>query len=308
MKTSRIWLTGSRGFIGSHLVPVLRQDGPDLTCFTNSRSAGSQPEFMDYASERDILRAVAARGLPDVFIHLGWGAMEDPGAAEHLGQNVRDAETLVETLFKAGLGTFVFLGTVNEYGARAGSLSEDLPAEGRMTDYAKGKAEVARFGREKAAQFGRRFISIRLFYTYGAGQRGGSLTNKLYRCHLARTRAELGPCEHYRDYIHVADVAEGIRRISRVEESAVVNLGSGKVVQVREFVELFWKLLGGAPDQLVFGAHAMRAGEPEQPYAYASVDRLRKLTGWAPSLTIQEGIRLTVKGLYERRATDFADV
>ena len=41
----------------------------------------------------------------------------------------------------------------------------------------------------------------------------------------------------------------------------------------------------------------MRKGEPEQPYAFANLDRLKKLTGWAPSLSVEEGVRLTIEGL-----------
>ena len=41
----------------------------------------------------------------------------------------------------------------------------------------------------------------------------------------------------------------------------------------------------------------MRKGEPEQPYAFANLDRLKKLTGWAPSLSAEEGVRLTIEEL-----------
>lgn len=308
MKKKTAWLTGSSGFIGSRTAPVLSESFSELRCLTNNPVAapGAATRFprsyMDFSSPRDIQRAVDRYGVPDVFVHLGWGAMEDPGSNEHLEKNVRDSNTLVETLFKLGLSRFVFLGSVNEYGARVGALSEEMPAEGRMTNYAKGKAFVAEFGFEKAAELGKTFISIRLFNTYGSGQRSSSLINKLFRCYSTRTRVDLGPCEHYRDYIHVSEVAEGIRRICEIPKSTVVNLGSGRVIQVRDFVTTFWKLLGGLPDQLVFGAHPMRAGEPEQPRSYADTKKLKSLTGWTPSLSIEDGIRLTIRGLQEQHA------
>lgn len=306
MKKTTVWLTGSGGFIGSRAAPVLSAAFSKLQCFTNNpetarASGGRFPRtYMEFSSEGDIRRVVDSCGVPDVFVHLGWGAMEDPGSAEHLEKNVRDSDTLIETLFKAGASRFVFLGSVNEYGARVGELSEDMPAEGRMTNYAKGKAAVAKFGLEKAAELGKTFISIRLFNTYGAGQRSGSLINKLYRCYTTRTRADLGPCEHFRDYIHVSEVADGIGRISEIQKSTIVNLGSGRVIQVRDFVTTFWKLLGGSPDQLVIGANPMRAGEPEQPRSYADLTRLKTLTGWTPTLSVEDGIRLTIRELHER--------
>ncbi len=300
MPTRRIWLTGSSGFIGRQVVREFQEAGAHLLCLTNNRErAVSQAQhghrFLDYSSPHDVRRAVEESGLPDAFIHLGWGGMTDPGAPVHLGANVSDSANLVRTLFQAGLGTFVFLGSVNEYGAHAGLLVEDVPAEGRMTDYAKGKAEVARIGLDEARAHDRIFVSIRLFYTYGPGQREGALINTLYRCHFAGVPPDLGPCEHYRDYIHVRDVAEGIRRVSDAKESAVVNLGSGRAVQVREFVRMFWQALGHDPAEIRFGANPMRAGEPEQPHAYARLERLRKLTGWTPGIPLEEGIRLTIE-------------
>ena len=253
--------------------------------------------YLDFSREDDIRRNIELFGLPDIFIHLGWGAMTDPASEVHLDANVEASKTLISTLFKAGLKKFIFLGSANEYGSREGSLCEDMAAEGRLTAYAQGKTRVASFGFEQASKYNKKFISIRLFNTFGSGQREGSLINKLYDCYRQNIKPELGPCEHFRDYIHVSEVVHGIKLICDINESTVVNLGSGTAIKLKDFVILFWKSLGGMPDDLKFGAHPMREGEPKQPYAFANMDRLKRFTGWAPSLSIEEGIRLTIKGL-----------
>jgi nucleoside-diphosphate-sugar epimerase len=290
-----VWLTGAGGFIGSHLGPALEKVYSEVRYFSNTK--GSSRNYMDFGSEEDIRKNIELFGLPDLFIHIGWGAMTDPESKEHLTANVHAGKTLIETLFKAGLPKFVFLGSANEYGAREGLLSEDMPPVGRRTAYAEGKTQVASFGLEQAAKYNKTFISIRVFYAYGSGQRPGSLINKLYNCYRENIKPDLGPCEHFRDYIHVSEVAQGITLISGTNESGIVNLGSGKVIKLKDFVTLFWKSFGGNSDDLQFGAHAARAGEPEQPYAFASTERLKRLTGWVPSLSIEEGIKLTIEGL-----------
>lgn len=257
---------------------------------------GSSRHYLNYSECGSILHIVDKLGVPDIFIHLGWGAMEDPGSEEHLTRNVNDAKSLIDALYDSGLTRFVFIGSVNEYGDRTGLLTEDMPAQGRMTNYGRGKAAVTTYGMEQASRHNRLFISARLFYTYGPGQRSGSLINKLIQSRINGVSPDLGPCEHYRDYIHVTDVAEGIARLCHVDEPAIVNLGSGRAVRVREFVELFWKKLGGAPEDLQFGVHPMRAGEPAQPYSFSSLEKLRCLTGWSPCLSLEEGIKLTIRG------------
>lgn len=304
MKTGYIWLTGANGFIGKHLGPSLKEICSRVQYFTNNKDAKTALDnkeffshFMDFSREDDIRRNIELFGLPDIFIHLGWGAMTDPASEVHLDANVEAGKTLISTLFKAGLKKFIFLGSANEYGGRGGSLSENMAQEGRLTAYAQGKTQVASFGFEQASRYNKKFIAIRLFNTFGAGQRPGSLINKLYECYRQNIKPELGPCEHFRDYIHVSEVVRGITLLCGIDESTIVNLGSGKAIKLKDFVILFWKSLGGTPDDIKFGAYRMREGEPEQPYAFANVDRLKKLTGWAPSLSVEEGMRLTIERL-----------
>ena len=296
MSAKATWLTGSGGFIGRHLVRVLRERSqPSIYLTNNPAHATREGTVVSGFQDRLRLRGLlATAGVPAAFIHLGWGAMEDPGAAEHLTQNVADAKALIDVMFDAGVPTFVFVGSTNEYGARTGLLREDMPAEGHMTNYALGKAAVTAYGIEQAHLRQRTFVAARVFYTYGAGQRAGSLINKLVRCRNEGVNPDLGPCDHFRDYIHAADVAAGLARCCAVRETGVINLGSGTCWQVKEFVTLFWRELGGESDALHFGANPMRAGEPEQPRSFASLAKLQRLTGWRPELTLDEGIRLTI--------------
>lgn len=311
-KINSIWLTGARGFIGGYLAPALQKISRRLVCLSHApgqagATGADGRRFMDFADRRNILDCAREFGVPDVFVHLGWGAMTDPGSEEHLTGNVQCAKTLLDALYEAGLKKFVFIGSANEYGARAGLLTEDLAPEGRLTNYGRAKYAVTLYGLEKARACGSSFICVRPFYVFGAGQRSGSLINKLYRCYLSGQNADLGPCEHFRDYVHVSEVAEGIARLAQVDAITIANLGSGRVIQVKDYVLLFWKLLGGRPEQLIFGANPMRAGEPEQPWAYAGLEHLKELTGWTPTLTLEQGLCLTIEGFQARKKNDFAD-
>lgn len=299
-----VWLTGSGGFIGSPLTLALKQNGMDVRCFTNSAvDANSEKKrehdcfYLDYLNKTDIARQVDNRGLPDVFMHVGWGAMANPESPFHLEENVQAGKILIRTLFELGLSKFVFLGSMNEYGGRVGSLAENMKPEGRLTNYAKGKIQVAEFGLEAARRFKRTFVHIRPFYVFGAGQRRGSLINDLYQSYKLGQAPALGPCDYYRDYIYVEDVVDGIRRISEIAESTTANLGSGNVIKLKDFVTLFWTALGGSKDTLRFGSHPKRPGEPEQPRSYADLTRLKELTNWVPTRSIEDGIDLTIREL-----------
>jgi len=173
-----------------------------------------------------------------------------------------------------------------------------MAPQGRLTNYAKAKGEVEKLGFQAAKIYNKTFISVRTFYVFGSGQRQGSLINDLFQAHLKGTSVNLSPCEHYRDYIHVSDVVEGLKRISAINQSTIVNLGSGKVVKLKDFVIDFWMKMGGDIAKLKFGTKSLLPGEPEQPKSYADLTHLKKLTQWQPQLTLEEGILKTIENLY----------
>lgn len=302
-KTPKIWLTGSRGFIGRPLVRAFRSAQVDLTGFTqnaegaNDSSGETMPVYLDYLDPTDIEDKVNRLGLPDVFIHMGWGEIAKPDSPFHFKEGVQSGKNLIETLFKLGVKKFIFIGTTSQYGGRIGLLSEDMEPQGRLTNYAQAKNEVEKLGFQAAKTYGKIFICVRLSYVFGAGQRQGSLINDLFQAHLKGTSVSLSPCEHYRDYVHVLDVVEGLRRICAVDQSIIVNLGSGKVVQVKDFVIDFWKELGGDSDKLKFGMRTLSPGEPDQPKSYVDLTRLIRLTQWQPELSLEEGIIKTIEDL-----------
>ena len=300
-----VWLTGSRGFIGRPLVVALKKAFSRVICFTNRQLDESLPEqeneclYMDYSNPSEIRARVNELGAPEIFIHLGWGRMADPGSNVHLEGNVEDGKNLLDTVFELGVEKFVFIGSMNEYGGRTGALSEDMEAEGRLTNYAKGKIKVTEYGFQRAKELNKVFIHVRPFYVFGPGQKKGSLINEIYSSFKNGDSPVIGPCDQYRDYIHVFDVAEGILLATKLKDSTTINLGSGKYIQVKEFVAKLWNCLGGDMNRLKFGVLPMRAGEPEQPKSYADLTHLKNLTGWTPDRSLDDGVKLTIAKLDE---------
>jgi len=303
MTKKSIWLTGSRGFIGKHLVKKLNKQNFKITCISNNvqvqNKANSDITFLDYSSRKKIEKYIGRFGRPDIFIHLGWGDMTSPMSKLHLTGNVKEAEILIETFYSAGLEKFIFIGSMNEYGARVGPLKEGMEPIGRLIHYAKGKIRVANYGFSRAQFFNKQFIHIRPFYVYGPGQRQGSLINELFEAYQNNRDAEIGPCDYYRDYIYVKDVAEGIIRSMEIKDSCTINLGVGSFIKVKDFVTIFWDKLGGDMKRLKFGSRPMLKDEPDQPKSYADLTLLIEKTRWRPSYSIEKGIEATIDGLLQ---------
>jgi nucleoside-diphosphate-sugar epimerase len=292
-----IWISGTRGFVGSHLIRSLSSTGDQVRRISNSNTENSNIIHIDFSDRNRIAAAIKKYGVPHTFIHLGWGAVYEPHSKIHLTANISDGKNLISELFSCGLEKFILLGSSAEYVDRQGSLSENMNPEGELNPYVKGKRVVSSYGFETAKRLNKIFIHIRLFYAFGAGQQQNSLINQLYKSYVENSTMNLSPCEHYRDYIAISDVVHGIKLISNINESAIVNLGSGRAIQLKDFVTLFWEVLGGKPERLNFGAHSKPALETEQPRCYANLETLKRLTNWTPSFSVEDGIKLMIKEL-----------
>jgi len=298
--TPKAWVTGSRGFVGSALIKSLRKHDFSVTCITNSRPVEDNALYANYESRESIRSVIDAEGVPDVLFHLGWGDVYEPQSPSHLHENVVNTRNLLDELYQHGLAKAILVGSSSEYGSREGCLSENDPPIGRITNYAQGKLAACRYGFEAASKHKRTFIHVRLFHTLGAGVRQSSLINQLYKSYCDSTVLGLSACDQFRDYIHLSDAVEGIMRISSIDSSEIVNLGSGHKIQLRDLIEIFWRQLGAPTELIRFGAHQRPAHEPVQPPCYASLDKLRRLTNWQPIVSIEEGITRTIAELKAR--------
>lgn len=292
-----VWITGSRGFIGSYLALALSNYGYEVKFLTNT--IGSNKEFLyaDFSNRSQIKKVINGKQTPDIFIHLGWGNVYEPHHECHINQNLQEGINLIDEFYSSGVKKIVLIGSSSEYGDRQGLLKESFTPTGKVNNYVKGKIALSKYGLKYPKKKNQVFIHIRLFYTYGAGQKHNSLINQLYKNFLNGKEISLSPCEHYRDYIYVNEAAEGICKIAQTNKSGIINLGSGKVVLLKEFVKLFWKELGADSQKLLFGSHQLPELEQSQPKSYADLTILKNRTSWVPTISLQNGIEQTVKHL-----------
>jgi nucleoside-diphosphate-sugar epimerase len=83
----------------------------------------------------------------------------------------------------------------------------------------------------------------------------------------------------------------------------VVNVVTGELTTVRSFAQTAARVLGISPTRLLFGALPVRY-EEEMQHGPISNLKLKELTGWAPSIAIEEGIRRTVNFLAQCAAQE----
>ncbi|MCJ8142808.1 NAD-dependent epimerase/dehydratase family protein [Ancylobacter sp. A5.8] len=304
-------LLGGCGFVGRHVALLLAKNGHDVVLADRSPIAADFPEGLAGKiswRELDLAKADWAdlvRGV-DVVHHYAWGSIpataNEKPAGDLLG-NVVPTIALLEVLRNLGRERAPRLVFTSSGGTVYGSLQQIPVAEEHplnpLNAYGAGKATAELYITAYARQYGLDCRVARLSNPYGAGQnlaRGqGAVTTFLHRALNREPIVIWGDGEVVRDYIHIADVADGLCALACMDEIGVhnvFNLGSGHGVSLNAVVA---QLEAGLGRRLDVRREAARPYDV--PVSVLDISRMRDILHWGPRLNLSDGIRRTLSDL-----------
>lgn len=292
---NRILLTGAGGFVGARVARQLVEQGRDVALLL--RRSSDTRRIEDLLGRCTIVRGdladLAAVRVPiemfrpDATIHIAWEGVKgaDRDSQVHL-RNVSSSIELYQMTQSLGAGRFVGLGSQAEYGPLPGRISESAPA--RPTHcYGAAKLATALVLERSAAASGRGFAWLRLFSSYGPDDDPTWLLPYLTRTLLTGGKPKVTRAEQVWDYIHVDDVARGVIAAVDSQASGIFNLGSGRALPLRQIIETLRDLIDPALP-IGFGEIDYRADQVM--HLEADIDALQAATGWAPQVSIEDGL------------------
>lgn len=305
----RVVVTGASGFIGRWVASLLSQVGADLWLIARDPKGLSrvcdlfsiQGQYMHLDLEKPLaFREAYAKLRPAItFNCIGYG-IDQSERDENLSYaiNARLVYEMAETIaMKEGPAwgglRIVQVGSAFEYGPIQAIISEES-APVPQTVYGKSKLAGTRHLQTLCEQTGLRAVTARVFTVYGPGEHSTRLLPSILRSAKTGEPLDLTGGKQQRDFTFVKDVAEGLLRLGLVAEvpRQVVNLATGKLTSVRDFLECACRLLGVNPNQMRFGAIPYREDELWQ--YQADVSRLEHVLKWRPMCTVSEGIKQTI--------------
>lgn len=292
---ARVIVTGGTGFIGRHVVARLVVQGANPVVFTARRDValprGAEAVMVDL-TDTDAVRAAVAAADSDTLMHLAWQpVVQGLWSAPENVDWVRHSLHLAEAFMAAGGRRMVFAGSCGEYDWSGGLCAEELTPLRPSTLYGGCKLALFAILEPLAREAGVSLAWGRAFFVYGPGEHPSRLGASVVGALLDGQPALCTHGLQLRDYLHVADVAEGFVSLLESGHDGAFNLASGHPVRVRDLIEALAEATG-CPELVELGARQAPAHEP--PLIVADMTKSHAALDWRPRFDLQSGARDTV--------------
>lgn len=306
IRPGRILVTGGAGFIGSHLVEALLAQGRPVRVLDNLATGSRanlahldgyewvEGDLLDYETCRAACEGVAGV-LHEAAIPSVPRSVEDPLGSFRSGPAA--TTNILEAARRAGVVRFVFAASSSAYGD-----TEELPKHEAMlpkplSPYAAGKLAGEYSVRVYAETMGLDGISLRYFNVFGPRQDPSSpYSGVISLFNRAMSRGDrpiiYGDGGQTRDFTYVANVVRANLLALDAPgplRGEVVNVGTGAQVSLLDLVAAINRLLGRSIEPEF---RPGRAGDVR--HSLASLDRVRAVLGYEPSVDFEEGLKLTL--------------
>ena len=299
----KILITGGAGFIGSHLAKKLIGSGWQVVIVDRLGEQASQlkkdrlEKFLNPADyifyDREMtdlseLKKIFSRYQFDVICHLAAITNLEPDSEIYNKMNILGTINVFEAAKNFKVPKVVFASSSMVYGA-----NPDLPfRERHNTDrplslYAATKKADETLAYTYHYLYGISAVGLRFFTTYGPWSRPDMSISRFTEKILADqpiTVRENGQIK--RDYIYIDDTVNGIvAALEKKLDYEIINLGSGRTIELNEIIGLVEKKLGLTAKKEFT---AMQPGDLTT--TWADITKAKKLLDWRPAISLEDGI------------------
>ncbi|MBI5395913.1 MAG: NAD-dependent epimerase/dehydratase family protein [Verrucomicrobia bacterium] len=309
----KVLVTGGAGFVGSHLVEELLRQGAQVRVSVHHRPFVSRDERIE-VMPADLTRPedcrAAAHGMQFVFHAAGAVGAAGVGASgvmSGITTNLTLTAQMLEAAWAEGVERFLLFGSSTGYPAADHPVKEEEmwagPVHSAYLGYGWMRRYAEKLGEFVASSSPMKIALVRPTAVYGQRDNFDPKTSHVIPALIRRAIAKENPFvvwgtgNEVRDFLHVSDLARGC--VMLLEKHATcdpVNIGYGRTVTIKEIVQIILKAAGHEGAELKFDTT-----KPSMiPVRSVDTSKARRVLGFEPRLTLEEGLADTVRWYREQ--------
>lgn len=317
LSNKKVLVTGSDGFIGSHLVERLLEENCQIKAFVYYNSFNSRG-WLDTFSEYQLKEIevfagdvrdpngvrVAVKGV-DIVFHLAAligipFSYHSPDS--YVDTNIKGTLNVLQACRDYDVERVVVTSTSEVYGtARYIPMDEKHPFQGQ-SPYSASKIGADRIAESFYRSFETPVVTARPFNTYGPRQSARAVIPTIVTQLLnGNKEVHLGSLYPTRDLNYVRDVCEGFTALVKCDKSVgrEINMGSGKEISIGDLAKLIIEMIN--PDAgIVSKEQRKRPDKSEVERLLCDNSLMQELTGWEPEVQLKEGLLKTIEWFRDR--------
>ncbi|HEX8028024.1 MAG TPA: NAD-dependent epimerase/dehydratase family protein [Vicinamibacterales bacterium] len=298
-------VTGGAGFIGSHLSERLLDQGARVRAIDAFTDFYPRPlkernleglrgrdgyEFVE-GDLRDVDLASVLDGVTHVFHLAAQAGVRRSWGSEfrvYTGLNIDSTQALLEACSKKPIERLVYASSSSVYGDDVEIPMRETALPQPVSPYGVTKLSAEQLCHLYFVNFKVPTVSLRYFTVYGPRQRPDMGFNRFFSAILdGKPLIQYGDGLQTRDFTFVADAARATADAAvRGVPGRVYNIGGGSRVSLREVFDLLSKVSGR---KVTIDVQEPQKGDMRD--TYADTTRAKADLGFAPSVTLEEGLR-----------------
>jgi dTDP-glucose 4,6-dehydratase len=311
-KNRRVLVTGAGGFIGSHLVERLLNEGARVRAFlryTADKNIGNLAHLdktaqnnIDYffGDIRDQQAAESALDKVDTVFHLA-AIISIPYSIVHPMEtfqvNALGTLNFLEAARKKknAIRSFIATSTSEVYGSAVESPMRESHQKSPQSPYAASKIAADALAQSYYCSYEIPLTVLRPFNTYGPRQSDRAVLPTIISQALYRDIIEIGDVRPKRDFTFVTDtVAAFLMAANRPSAiGQTVHLGTGLTVSIQQALDLVQRIIG-TDKKVISDTSRLRPRKSEVTKLISDPSMAKKILGWKAGVTLEEGLRRTI--------------
>ena len=304
----RVLVTGSGGFIGSHLTEMLLREGNYVRGLVRYNGRGDWGHLRNLPSELRSRLEVVAGDISDAFLvrelvkecdcvfHLA-ALIGIPysyqAPASYVASNVIGTLNILDACRQARIRRLIVTSTSEVYGtAQYAPIDEAHPLQGQ-SPYSASKIAADKLAESYFRSFDLPVVTLRPFNTYGPRQSARAVIPTILAQAIAgRDEIRLGSLDPKRDLTFVEDTARAFILAGQAPgiEGEVIHFGQGTAVTIGELAQMCLDVVGSKA-RIITTAERQRPEKSEVQLLLCDASKADRVLGWQPKVALRDGLR-----------------